>query len=227
MDKVAPVLGGLATLYVASKVIPVMHPGPWIRCDKNWTKMDGFPYGKTIKMAGLHDFIIKHGALNWFHHFAFRVFFLFYALNTPWLKMLETCGKATNLRVEHDFRLYVCIYMYIYTPYIHTCVNNVPFARITLFQKRWSWRKQDGCRSKLIGSLNLDGPIKNCGRFMKIRGSINGDLFLSHSQSQKFQFAQVPFLLCHFPFFWRGTLCSFFRLFHWSLHIPAVAIGVA
>jgi hypothetical protein len=45
--------------------------------------MDGFPYGKTIKMAGLHDFIIKHGALNWFHHFAFRVFFLFYALNTP------------------------------------------------------------------------------------------------------------------------------------------------
>jgi len=28
MDKVAPVLGGLATLYVASKVIPVMHPGP-------------------------------------------------------------------------------------------------------------------------------------------------------------------------------------------------------
>jgi len=106
--------------------------------------------------------------------------------------------------------VYICIY--IYTPYIHTCVNNVPFARITLFQKRWSWRKQDGCRSKLIGSLNLDGPIKNCGRFMKIRGSINGDLFLSHSQSQKFQFAQVPFLLCHFPFFLAGHALLIFSV---------------
>ena len=138
-------------------------------------------------------------------HFVF--FVLFYALNTPCLKMLETCGKATNLRVEHDFRLYVYIYMhiyiciYIYTPYVHTCVNNVPFARITLFQKRWSWRKQDGCRSKLIGSLNLDGPIEKYGRF---GGQSMGTCFWAIARVRNFSLPKFLFFCVTSLFFLAG-----------------------